>query len=145
METEEAIELIKVQKILESARLPKRKNGDDVGYDIFLAEDFVINPGEVKIARSGIAIELPSDYGAHIRSRSSIFKRGCIVQGEIDTGYRGEIGIMIANIGCHRQIFKEGDRIAQMILFSRKDCVFMFVDELSETCRGKDGFGSTGS
>ena len=106
-----------------------------------------IGYGERKLISCGFAIELPAGYEAQIRSRSGLaLKSGIMVlnsPGTIDSDYRGEIGVILMNLGSS-MLIKHGDRIAQMVIAKVSAARIEFVEELGVTDRGADGFGSTG-
>jgi dUTP pyrophosphatase len=130
--------------------LPKLAKDGDVGFDLYsiIKGDYVtLWPQEKVLIPTGISIELPDGYWASIEARSSLSKR-CIVvpKGIIDEGYRGEIFAQCINVGAEKQIVYHGDRLVQLILHRNyaKHFEVIEVDELSDTERGADGFGSTG-
>jgi|WetSurMetagenome_2_1015567.scaffolds.fasta_scaffold04629_13 dUTP pyrophosphatase len=98
--------------------------------------------------RTGWAIELPFGYECQVRSRSGmVLKHGLVVAnspGTIDSSYRGEIGVILYNLGGAHQVIKHGDRIAQLVIARVADTDFTVVDALSDTDRAAGGFGSTG-
>ncbi|HIH50960.1 MAG TPA: dUTP diphosphatase, partial [Nanoarchaeota archaeon] len=112
------------------------------------AEEVMLSAGERKIVGTGIAIEMPQNYHAEIRPRSGLAaKHGITVlnaPGTIDSGYRGEVQVILINLGKEDFLIAKGERIAQM-LFSKVDAIsFEEVDELTESARGAGGFGSSG-
>lgn len=133
------------------AREEYDKNPANTGFDGFLA-DFSITllPQEVKVLPTGLKVELEGDMEMDIKSRSGLFSRdGILAQGTIDPDYRGEIGIMMINLGKKPVEIRHGERLAQAV-FRRvfnQDSLFLEVeseDRLSSTQRGGGGFGSTG-
>lgn len=118
------------------------------GADLRSAEDGVIAPNEIKLIKTGIKIELPIGYEAQIRPRSGLaLKHGISLvnsPGTIDSDYRGEIGVIMINLGKEPFEYKKGDRIAQMVIQAYSRAEFRVVAELSETDRGQGGFGHTG-
>lgn len=119
------------------------------GFDLHSMETVVINPGQWESIRTGIAVAVPEGFEMQIRSRSGLAKRrGLIVHqsvGTIDSDYRGEIIVMIRNVSMATQRIEYGDRIAQAIIAPVQKIEFDIVNELCETERGSNGFGSTGS
>ena len=105
-------------------------------------------PGEIYSAGTGISIELPKGYEAQIRPRSGLAARYGISivnsPGTIDSGYRGEIKVILINHGSQNYNAKKGDRIAQMIIHKYEEVGVVELEELSETERGDGGLGSTG-
>ena len=132
-----------------SAKVPTYAHPTDAAADIYALEDTLI-PGNSlgnKI-RTGIKIALPEKWVAYIVPRSSIGTKTPLRQsnsiGVIDSGYRGEIGVLYDNISDSDYTIKAGDRIAQMIIMPCYQFKAVVVDELDETDRGESGFGSTG-
>lgn len=139
---------VKVKKLREGAVLPKRAYQHDAAFDLHSAEEVMLKRGERKSVSTGIAIEMPQNYHAEIRPRSGLAaKHGITIlntPGTVDSGYRGELLIILINHGNEDFLVSKGERIAQ-IHFSKVDPVtFTEVDELTETERGSKGFGSSG-
>jgi len=143
---------IKVKRAEDAKDLPvpTYASKGSAGLDLFacVENDLVINPGEIKLIRTGIFIELPDGYEAQIRPRSGLaLKYGIGIlnsPGTIDSDYRGEIGIILINFGNQPFTIKRGDRIAQMIISQYVKAEFYEVEALDTTTRGSGGFGSTG-
>jgi len=114
-----------------------------------LAEkEFVLKAGKHAIIPTGISIELPEGYEAQVRPRSGLAaKFGVTVlnsPGTIDSDYRGEIKVILINLGEKDFVINSGDRIAQMVIAPVTQSTFEITDSLSDTERGTGGFGSTG-
>ena len=128
--------------------LPKYARDGDAGMDICAAEDTHISAFNWKAISTGLYVEIPDGYEIQIRSRSGLaFKYGVSVlnsPGTIDSGYRGEIKVILKNSDHHRYEIKKGDRIAQMVVSEFTKASLTEVAELSETERGEGGLGSTG-
>ena len=130
--------------------LPAYATQQSAGMDLMAAveEDVVIKKGERKLIPTGVAIALPEGYEAQIRPRSGLaFKHGITVlntPGTIDADYRGEIGVILINLGEEEFVVTRGMRVAQMIIASYVHANFTVVEDLSVTKRGEGGFGSTG-
>ena len=130
--------------------LPSYATSHSAGMDLMAAidQDIIIKKGERKLVPTGIAIVLPDGYEAQIRPRSGLaLKNGVTVlntPGTIDADYRGEIGIILINLGEEDFVISRGMRIAQMIIASYAQAEFTLVEDLSSTVRGEGGFGSTG-
>ena len=112
-------------------------------------EDFVLQPNETRIIKSGIAIEIADCDGdafeAQLRPRSSLSKRGIVGHfGTIDFGFRGFMGMSVTNISGQPFEVKKGERIKQLVIAPILKPAIEFCDELSDTDRGDGGFGSTG-
>jgi len=130
--------------------IPLYATGGSAGADLFAAveEDVILSPGERKLIPSGIRIEIPYGYEAQIRPRSGLAAKYGITlvntPGTIDSDYRGEIKIIMINLGKENFIIKRGDRIAQMIIAPVVKALFTNEASLNRTERGDGGFGSTG-
>lgn len=125
----------------------------DSGFDLrsSMNEKVILKPGERKLIDTGLFFEIPDGYELQVRSRSgNALKHGIMVlntPGTVDTHYRGEIKIILINLGQEDFIVEYGDRIAQGVIAPRLSTEFgklVKVETLSETKRGSDGFGSTG-
>ena len=130
--------------------LPAYATAHAAGMDLCAAvqEDIVLSPGQRKLIPTGLAIALPEGYEAQIRPRSGLaLKNGISVlnsPGTIDADYRGEIQIILANLGNEPFTISRGMRIAQMVIASYTRIAWHQVEALSKTERGDGGFGSTG-
>jgi len=128
--------------------LPKYARHGDAGMDICAAEDDMISPFNWTAVSTGLYVEIPEGYEIQIRSRSGLaFKYGVAVlnsPGTIDSGYRGEIKVILKNNDYRRYNIKKGERIAQMVVAPVTNATFIEVAELSDTERGEGGLGSTG-
>ena len=141
------LESVNVKFLSLDAVLPKRAKEGDVGYDLVAIDDTIIFSGQVEMVHTGIAIKLPNNTEAQIRTRSGLGKDGIIVAnspGTIDTGYTGEICVLLHNTTTLSYQVHKGDRIAQMLITTKMPYTLNVVDELPVTDRGSDGFGSTG-
>lgn len=120
------------------------------GVDLHAAldSDFILHPGERALVPTGIAIEIPPGFEAQVRPRSGLALRHGIAlvnsPGTIDADYRGEIGVIVINLGSEPFTVTNGERIAQMVFARCARAEFIEVDELGETDRGAGGFGHTG-
>ena len=140
---------INVKKINPNARLPEYQTGQSAGADLYacLEEDMTIKPFEIALVPTGISIELPAGYEAQIRPRSGLGLKGLTLPnspGTIDADYRGEIKVIIQNLGKTDFVIHNLDRIAQMVIARYEHVSFAQTETLSETTRGSGGFGSTG-
>ncbi len=130
--------------------LPKYGTEHSAGMDLEAAIDMpvTIKPGERAIVPTGVAIALPPGYEAQIRPRSGLAaKNGVTVlntPGTIDADYRGEIKVILTNLGTEPFVVERGMRIAQMVVAAYNRVEWTAVDSLDETARGAGGFGSTG-
>lgn len=139
---------IKFTKLHPDALPPMYQTDQSVGADLASIENVNIEPGQFRLVKTGIAVELPRGTEMQIRPRSGLaFKHGVTVlnaPGTIDSDYRGEIGVLLINHGTTTFRVYKGDRIAQAILAKAILVNYRFVKELSSTNRGAGGFGSTG-
>lgn len=140
---------IQVKKLHEDAKLPVYQHSFDAGFDLSTVKEVTIPPGKTAILPTGLAFAIPEGYELQIRMRSgSSMKTPLILPnapGTIDSGYRGEVGIIVRNIGPKEYIVKKGVRIAQAVLNKVEQATFELTEELPETTRGEGGFGSTGA
>ena len=143
------IEVMKIwiQKLHPDAQLPTYAHGpvEDAGMDLRAVERVVLQPGIAQAVPTGIAIELPPGHEAQVRPRSGLgLKHSLTVNfGTIDPGYRGEIRVIMFNLGRAEYTVEKGDRIAQLVI-SRYESVEWEEGEVSESVRGTGGFGSSG-
>lgn len=136
---------IKFKRLDEEAITPEFKTAGAVAVDLTVIEDKIIQPLHTELLATGLAFELPQGYEMHIRGRSSTFKNtNLLIDGTIDSDYRGEVKIMIKNVGSYPVTINAGDRLAQGVISKVEQAFFLEVQELSETKRGIGGFGSTG-
>ena len=139
---------VMISKISGDAKLPSYAHEDDVGMDLYSVEELVIKPMERKLVGTGIKIELPKNIEAQVRPKSGLSaKFGLSVlntPGTIDPGYRGEVKVIIINLGNEEYKIEKGSKIAQMVFNEIKKPKIKIVDELTKTKRGEGGFGSTG-
>ncbi|WCS66612.1 dUTP diphosphatase [Bacillus phage 0105phi7-2] len=133
-------------KRMKDVELPKYARKFDAGFDLVAAEDVVIKPGETKVVPTGLAFEIPPGYELQIRPRSGMSRETKlrVVLGTIDSGYRGEIGVIADNNFDLPYIVHAGMRIAQGVIAPVVTAHFVEVDKLSDSERGNYGFGSTG-
>jgi len=135
----------------EDVQLPRKMSELASGFDLYAAveEPITLQPGERKLIPTGIAISMPPELEAQIRPRSGLaFKHGitCLnTPGTIDADYRGEIKVLLINLGQAPFTIERNERIAQMVFQVVPQVQFELVDELSETERGAGGFGHTGT
>jgi len=128
------------------ALLPKRAHPNDAGADLFCFEACEIYPEEQKLVDTGIAIKIPRGFAGFIYNRSSQGKVGITIPhsvGVIDSDYRGNLKVLLKNIGEDPYRIKVGDRIAQLVIQPIQ--LVDFKDTWNDTARGTGGFGSTGN
>jgi dUTP pyrophosphatase len=140
---------IKVKKLDSAAQLPRYAHvGEfgDLAADLYASVGVVLAGGETRPVATGIALEFPATHGALVEDRSGLAVRGVTtLAGVIDPGYRGEIKVVMTNLGAAQVEIKAGDRIAQLRIVQRIEARFEEVEELAEAARGVGGFGSTGA
>ena len=140
---------VKVTKLDPQARLPQyahRGPFGDLAADISALEPVELAPGEIKALRTGLAFEFPPEFGALVEDRSGLALRGiCTLAGVIDPGYRGELKVVLSNLGIECFRINPGDRIAQLRVVRRLEVEFTEADSLNSTERAGRGFGSTGT
>lgn len=135
----------------EGLNLPQYATALSAGVDLeaAIASPVTLNPGERQLIATGLAIALPEGFEAQIRPRSGLaFKNGVTVlnsPGTIDADYRGEIKVILANLGTEPFTVERGMRVAQMVIAAYARVGWNLVDQLDETARGAGGFGSTGT
>lgn len=136
------------KRLVDEAVLPAYAHPGDAGMDLCSVQSLVIPPGGRALVPTGLAMALPSGYEAQVRPRSGLaLKRGVTVlntPGTIDEGYRGEVGVILANFGNTDFVVEKGDRIAQMVIAPVTRAEIVEVSQVDETDRGTGGFGSTG-
>ena len=160
--------IIPVEKVSEDVKLPTYSTEGSAAMDVYSTEEFDLAPGESKIVKTGLKVEVPVGYGLFVLPRSGISAKTKLrvsnAPGCIDSDYRGEIGVILENIepkivdlvidedgkatgvlyGKSYHIEK-GERIAQIVIFETPTMAFSEVSKVNETVRGEGGFGSTGT
>ena len=140
---------ISFKRIHSNAVLPQYAHPGDAGMDLCACEACEIAPGERRLVRTGWVMELPPNTEAQVRPRSGLaLKHGITLlntPGTIDEGYRGEVGVILINLG--QEVFRitPGMRIAQMVIAPVLRVAVAEVEDVSTTARGAGGFGSTGT
>lgn len=161
---------VKIKRLSNDAVIPKYAKQGDSGFDLVATEDVVIAPGETKVVPTGLAFDIPDFWEIQVRPRSGVTTKTTLrVQlGTIDSGYKGEVGVIVDNISRDNwsnaaralnnsyvektrglvpsgsYIIRRGDRIAQGVIAPVIKGIFEETDHLSESERGEGGFGSTG-
>jgi dUTP pyrophosphatase len=132
----------------EGLPLPSRATAHSAGMDLVAAVDVTIGPGERKLVPTGLKVAVPEGYELQLRPRSGLaLKHGISLPNTpatIDADYRGELQVILINLGSEPFAVKRGDRIAQMLVQKVEPVRFREVDVLPESDRGSGGFGSTG-
>ena len=139
--------MIKVKRLNENATIPTRANPTDAGLDLYSDDYYVVYSKEINVIGTSIAIEIPDGYMARIAPRSGLaINHGIdVMAGIIDSSYRGEIKVLLMNNSINNKVFNKGDKIAQLIIQPIELWQPIEVDQLTETNRGVNGFGSTGA
>ena len=143
---------IKVKKLHPAAQLPKYAHTGawgDLAADLYAAVAVELAPagkaGSTQMVPTGLAMEFPATHGALVEDRSGLAVKGLTtLAGVIDPGYRGELRIVVTNLGTAAFTVNVGDRIAQLRIVQRIEAQFEEVEEVAEAPRGAGGFGSTG-
>lgn len=161
---------LQIKRLTETAIMPVKCHATDSGFDLFADEDVIIEPGETAVIKTGIAIALPAGHEAQIRPKSGVTSKTKLrVQlGTVDEPYRGVIGVIVDNISQYTGerdkwptyidgteavgvnlldgeiIVRKGDKIAQMVIAPVAHPEVEIADDLDDTDRGENGFGSTG-
>lgn len=139
---------LKVKLIHEDAKLPNRANEGDAGMDLYSIEEIVIPAGKSALIRTGIEMELPRGTEAQVRPRSGLALKHSITvlnsPGTIDEGYRGEVRVILINHGLEDFTVEKHMRIAQMIIAPVLQVKIEQTETLTESDRGRGGFGSSG-
>lgn len=139
---------VQLRRLDESLSLPAYETEQAAGMDLRASEGLTIEPGEIRAVGTGLQIQLPQGYEAQIRPRSGLaLKRGISIPnapGTIDADYRGEIKVILINLGKEAFVIERGDRIAQMVVAPVCRVVWQETEQLDETKRGEGGFSSTG-
>jgi len=137
-----------IRRLHEDATLPERAYSGDAGLDLATCERVELGPGERAIVPTGLAVAIPEGYAGFVQPRSGLAARQGISvvnsPGLIDSGYRGEIRVVLLNTDAeHTFVAEAGDRIAQLVVLPIPELELVEVDELPETERGVRGFGSS--
>lgn len=140
---------LRVRLLSPAARLPERQTPGAAGFDLHAAHGAVLPPGGRALVGTGLAVALPAGFEAQVRPRSGLaLKHGVTVlnaPGTIDSDYRGEVGVLLVNLGAHSYEVHAGDRIAQFVIAPLAGVRVSEVRELDVTVRGDGGYGSSGT
>ena len=132
----------------EGLELPAYATDGAAGMDVIAAEDVELAPGGRHAVATGLAVAIPLGFEIQVRPRSGLaLKHGVTVPntpGTIDSDYRGELKVILINLGAEPFAIRRGDRVAQLVLAPVVRATWLKVEELDETARGEGGFGSTG-
>ena len=140
---------IKIKRISPDAVLPQYAHGplEDAGMDICSVAEVTLEPNVPALVPTGLSVEIPAGYECQLRPRSGLALKHAITlpnsPATIDPGYRGEIRVILLNLGKQSYTVKKGDRIAQMVI-AKYEAVEWDESELADSVRGSGGFGSSG-
>ena len=139
---------VKVLRTDPAAQLPDYAHPGDAGMDVRSIEEVTLAPGARALIHTGLVLMLPPDAEAQVRPRSGLaLKHGVTVlntPGTIDAGYRGEVGVILINLGAKPFVVEKGMKIAQLVISRVTQADIVEVASVDETDRGAGGFGSTG-
>ncbi|MBT3298110.1 dUTP diphosphatase [archaeon] len=137
---------VKIKRLNSEVKLPNYANPGDAGMDFFSAENVIINSGERKTVKTGISMAIPVGFVGLFWDKSGLASKKGIktMAGVIDSGFRGEIGIVLKNLGDDEFVIEKNMKIAQMLIQPIYSPELEEVESLEETERGQGGFGSTG-
>jgi len=144
------VQINRIKAGFDDLPLPKYATSGSAGMDLYAAidEEVTLEAGKITIIPTGIGIALPIGFECQIRSRSGLSAKhglfGLNAPGTIDSDYRGELKVIIANFGNDNYEIKRGERIAQIVIAKHETIEWDIVDSLDDTVRGSGGFGSTG-
>ncbi|MBR9675848.1 dUTP diphosphatase [Candidatus Woesearchaeota archaeon] len=135
-----------IQRLTKEVDLPSFAHDYDAAIDLRSAEETTILPKQKIIVKTGLKVAIPIGYAGLIWDRSGMAAKHSIhaLAGVIDAGYRGEIGVVLINLGDEEFKIEKNSRVAQMLIQPVLNTEVIEVEELDETSRGEDGFGSTG-
>ena len=136
---------VKITKLNKSAIVPTRGSMKAAGYDLYTTDFYVLKPGERRLFKTGLSMAIPSGMYGRIAPRSGLaLKNGIdVLAGVIDEDYRGEIGVVLINLGQEEKNILIGDKVAQIIFEFYNEVDFSEETTLNETSRGSGGYGST--
>jgi dUTP pyrophosphatase len=136
---------LKVKKIQKDARLPSYGHKGDAGLDLFSSIDFVLEEGQVEAIPTGIKVAVPDGYVGLVWDKSGVSLRAVHrLAGVIDSGYRGEVKVVMINLSEKPFAIEKGMKIAQMLVQPITIVHVVEAEDLDDTSRGEGGFGSTG-
>lgn len=140
---------VRLKRLVPEAALPEYAHGplEDAGMDLCAVADVLLEPNVPQLVPTGLAIEVPPGYEAQLRPRSGLALKHAITlpnaPATIDPGYRGEVRVILLNLGKQPYAIHKGDRIAQMVI-ARYESIEWEEGDLGESARGAGGFGSSG-
>lgn len=137
--------VVKFKTLHPGAKTPEKAFATDAGFDLFASKTGKINGNVTNAVPTGIALDIPAGYYAQIFDRSGLAAKTTLAvkAGVIDSGYRGEIRVIMGNHGPYPIEVREGDKIAQLVILPVPEVEFKKVGKLTKSPRDKGGFGST--
>jgi dUTP pyrophosphatase len=141
---------VRFRRLRPGAVVPRYMTDGAAGMDLSSAADDAVSlaPGQRVAVPTGLALEIPRGYEGQVRPRSGLARRAGVTlvnaPGTIDSDYRGELTVLLVNLGSEVHIIAPGDRIAQLVIAPVVEAVLSEADELVDTARGSGGFGHTG-
>jgi len=139
---------IKVKKLHVDAILPHYAHDGDAGMDVYSVVDETLEIGKIKLIPTGLSFQIPKGFEIQVRPKSGLaLKHGITLTnspGTLDSGYRGELGVILQNEGSEVYAIKKGEKIAQIVLSKYEEAEIKEVNGLEDSSRGDGGFGSTG-
>jgi dUTP pyrophosphatase len=136
---------LKVKKISKNAQIPTKHKKNDAAFDLYAIDDLNLHVGSTAIVHTGICLEIESGFFAKIESRSSLARKGIFcTAGVIDSGYRGEVMIVMNNKGLEDYLIHSGHRVAQLVIHRVEEVEISEIDWLDKKLDRGGGFGSSG-
>ncbi len=139
---------LKVKKVHQEAKIPEYAHEGDSGLDLYSVEEIELQPQEIKTVKTGLQVSMPQGFEAQVRPKSGLAaKFGITVlntPGTVDSCYRGEVMVILVNLGKQAYKVEKGSKIAQMVVAKVEEAQVEEVQELDQTARNQGGFGSTG-
>lgn len=135
------------KKLSQDAKVPAKAHAGDAGMDVCALDDTTLETLVPAVVRTGIAADIPEGYEIQVRPRSGLATKGVTVvnaPGTIDSGYKGEIGVILVKLSAGSFSVRKGDRIAQLVVARVCECETAEVYDVGTSERGEGGFGSTG-
>jgi len=138
--------VLKVKRMHKEAKLPSYSHQGDAGLDVFSVVDYTLKSQEVMAIPTGIQMAIPEGFVGLVWDKSGLSLKGVHrLAGVIDSGYRGEVKVVVVNLSQQPFVIKKGMKIAQVLIQPVSEVKVIEADELEETPRGAKGFGSTGN
>jgi len=139
---------VKIKKIFNDAKLPFKATEGSSGYDLYSYKTVTLDVNSIALISTGISMEIPLGYEAQVRPRSGLaIKKGITVlntPGTIDSDYRGEVKVILINLGKEKVTLNRFERVAQLVFQKIENINFILEDNLKNSSRGSGGFGSSG-